>query len=191
MDRPIQRNLTALLDDVRAGKEGARDRLTEALYDELRRRAYVLMRRERPGHTLQPSALVHEALIRLFDSDALARAPDRHHLFAAAATAMYRVLVEHARRRGASKRGGGLKRVPLDEAIAYADNPRLDDIALHEALDRLTKLNPRQGWIVTLKFFAGLSSPEIATIVDVSVSTVENDWYAARAFLFSQLEEAF
>src|SRR5262245_13527052 len=109
-------DLTALIADARRGGEGAMDRLVEAIYGELRRIATGLMQRERPGHTLQPSALVHEALLRLLEGDTLADVPNRHCLFAAAAKAMRRVLIDHARRRRARKREGHWVRVPLDEA---------------------------------------------------------------------------
>jgi len=117
--------LTALLVEARAGDGAAKERLTRAVYGELRRMADALMRRERPDHTLQPSALVNEALIRLFDSDALDRAQDRRYLFAAAAQAMRQVLVDHARRRDADKRAGRRERVPLDRVLQYFEERRL------------------------------------------------------------------
>src|SRR5262250_2144124 len=128
-------DLTAILTDVRAGEADAQDRLVRAIYAELRRIAGGLMRHERPSHTLQPSALVHEALLRLLDGDTLAELPDRRHLFAAASRAMRQVLVDHARRRRADKRQGGRIRVPLDEALAAIEEQGLDVVALHEALD--------------------------------------------------------
>ena len=187
MDRVPAGDLTAILDEARAGVPHARDRLVRAIYGELRRMARGLMRRERPGHTLQASALVHEALIRLFDDDALAKAPDRHYLFAAAAQAMRQVLVDHARRRHAAKRGEGHRRVPLDEVLAPFEERHLDVLALHEAIDRLTERHPRQGLVVVLRFFAGLSIAEVAEALDVSTGTVEGDWRIARAWLRGQL----
>src|SRR5262249_26455527 len=129
-------DLTALLDAVRDGREGATDRLVAAIYAELRRIAGGLMRHERPGHTLQPTALVHEALLRPPEGDALAEIPDRRHLFAAA-RAMRQVLVDHARRRRARRRGGALARRPLDEVLDSFEAGQLDLLALDEALDRL------------------------------------------------------
>jgi RNA polymerase sigma factor (TIGR02999 family) len=182
--------LTVVLHEARAGDKGARDRLVQGVYGELRRMADGMMRRERPDHTLQPSALVNEVLIRLFESDSLTRATDRRYLFAAAAQAMRQVLVDHARRRHAAKRAGNRDRVPLDNALAYFEEQHLDVIALNEALDRLMALNERQGLIVALRFFAGLSVPEVAEVLDVSAGTVEADWRIARAWLHVQLGSA-
>src|SRR3954470_5673095 len=132
MGREDPERLTDILGGVRAGRPGDRDRLVRAIYGELRRIAGGLMRRERPGHTLQPSALVHEALIRLLDGDALADVPNRGYPFAAAAEAMRRVLVDHARRRGAGKREGHRARLPLDQVLASFEAQGLDVIDLHE-----------------------------------------------------------
>jgi RNA polymerase sigma factor (TIGR02999 family) len=175
-----------LLRAARAGQEGAQDRLIRALYDELRRVAGGRMRRERPGHTLQPSALVHEALLRLLRGDALADLNDRGHLLATAARAMRQVLVDHARRRQA-RIEGRLVRVPLDEALAYFADQRLDVVALHEALDGLARDHPRPARIVDLRFFVGLSIAEVAGLLGVSDTTAENDWRFARAWLRDRL----
>jgi RNA polymerase sigma factor (TIGR02999 family) len=179
--------LTALLNELRAGRPDAQDRLIRAVYDELRRTAGGLLRRERPGHTLQPSALVHEALVRFLAGDALTEFSDRRHLYAAAAQAMRQVLVDHARRRGATKRGGGRARVPLDQVLAAFDQQGLDVIELHQALDRLAQAHQRQAQVVTLRFFGGLSVPEVALTLEVSDTTVESDWRFARAWLRGQL----
>src|SRR5262245_29534452 len=180
-------DLTAILSEVRAGDADAQDRLVRAVYAELRRIARGLMHHERPGHTLQPSALVHEALMRLLDGDVLADVPNRRYLFAAAAQAMRQVLVDHARRRGAAKREAGRARVPLDEALIAIEEQGLDVIALHEALDRLAREHPRPAQVVTLRFFGGLSVPEVAEALAVSGTTVESDWRFARAWLKGQL----
>ena len=153
--------------------------------------AGALMQRERPGHTLQPSALVNEAMVRLLEGSALNRSADRGYFFAAAAQAMRQVLVDHARRRRAAKRDGGRRRVPLDQVLQYFDDRRLDVLALHEALDRLMTLDERQGLVVSLRFFAGLSAPEVADVLDVSVGTIEGDWRIARAWLRGQLGGGF
>jgi RNA polymerase sigma-70 factor, ECF subfamily len=187
MEPPPQVDLTVVLGEARAGGKEARDRLVRAVYGELRRMADGMMRRERPDHTLQPSALVNEALIRLFDSEVLTRAGDRRYLFAAAAQAMRQVLVDHARRRDASKRAGGRGRMPLDDALVFFEEQKLDLLALNEALDRLMDMNERQALVVVLRFFAGLSIPEIAQVLDVSVGTVKGDWRIARAWLHGQL----
>jgi RNA polymerase sigma factor (TIGR02999 family) len=162
--------------------------LVGAIYAELHRLAAGLMRRERPDHTLQASALVHEALLRLFEGDVLVKAPDRHYVYAAAAQAMRQLLVDHARRRGADKRVGGRGQVPLDEALGYFEERCLDLLVLHEALERLTALHQRAGQVVTLRFFGGLSIPEVARVLDISEATVESDWRLARAWLRDQLE---
>jgi RNA polymerase sigma factor (TIGR02999 family) len=184
-DRPEP--LSVLLAAVHAGQEGARDRLVAAIYAELRRLAGGLMRHERPDHTLQPSALVHEALLRLLEGGALVEAPDRRYLFAAAARAMRQVLVDHARRRGAARRGGGSVRRPMDVALAYCAGQGIDVLALDEALGRLAGAYPRPAQVVDLRFFGGLSVPEVARTLEVSETTVEADWRFARAWLRGQL----
>ena len=180
-------DLTAILNEARAGGPDARERLVRAIYAELRRTAGGLMRRERPGHTLQTTALVHEALLRLLDGDTLADVPNRRYLFAAAAQAMRQVLVDHARRRHARKRQGNRVRVPLDQVLAGFDEQGLDVIALHEALERLAQEHPRPAQVVDLRFFGGLSVPEVAEIFAVSDTTIESDWRFARAWLQGQL----
>ena len=190
MDDGPAADLTTLLEQAGAGDADARERLTRAVYGEFRRIADALMRRERADHTLQPSALVNEALIRLFDGDVLARAQSRRYLFAAAAQAMRQVLVDHARNRDAEKRAGRRERVPLDQVLDDFEERKLDVIAVHEALDRLTALNERQGLVVALRFFVGLTVPEVAEALDVSTGTVEGDWRVARAWLRGQLGEA-
>jgi RNA polymerase sigma factor (TIGR02999 family) len=180
-------DLNAILSEVRAGSPDARDRLVRAIYGELRRMAGGLMRHERPGHTLQPSALVHEALLRLLSGETLADVPNRRYLFAAAAQAMRQVLVDHARRRNARKRDGNRVRVPLDQVLAGFEEQGLDVIALHEALERLAQGHPRRAQVVDLRFFGGLSVPEVAEALEVSDTTVESDWRFARAWLKGEL----
>jgi RNA polymerase sigma factor (TIGR02999 family) len=183
----LHREVTTLLEEMRAGSPGAREKLVELVYQELRRLAAGLLRRERPGHTLQPTALVHEALLRLLRPDALGGAQNRAQLLAAAARAMRRVLVDHARRRAADKRGGGQPPLLLDEALDYFTEQRLDLLALHEALDRLAELHARQAQVVELRFFGGFTVEEIAAQLQMSVSTVESDYRKAAAFLRSLL----
>jgi len=189
VDADRQREVTTLLDEVRAGHPSARSRLVELVYDELRRRAADLLRRERPGHTLQPTALVHEALLRLLSPQALGSTRDRAHFLAAAARAMRQVLVDHARRRAADKRGGGQEVLPLDEALDYLAEQKLDVLAVHEALTELAGLSERQSQVVELRFFGGYTVEEIAELLEVSVSTVESDFRKATAFLRSRLVE--
>ena len=188
MAHDLRPDLTTLIEEARAGVLDARDRLVGAVYVELCRMAENLMRRERPDHTLEPCALVNEALLRMFDEDALAQATNRRYLFGAAAQAMRQVLVDHARHRNAAKGPGGRRKVPLDNVLAYFEAERVDVLALHEALDRLSALDERQGQVVMLRFFAGLSVAEVAAMLEVSKATVEGDWRVARAWLRGQLE---
>jgi RNA polymerase sigma factor (TIGR02999 family) len=185
-DEP-QQGLTRILGRARAGDERARDELVALVYDELRRVASRLMRRERPDHTLSPTAVVHEAVIRLLGEAAFDRAADRSYLFASAARAMREVLIDHARRRGAARHGGGRRRVTLDSVVDYFQEQGLDVVAVHEALDRLSELNERQAQVMTLRYFGGMTVPEIAAALGVSVVTVERDWRQARAWLVGQL----
>src|SRR4051794_22682257 len=133
--------------------------------------------------------MVHEAVIRSLGDAVFDRSPDRAFLFASAARAMREVLIDHARRRAADRRGGGLRRVPLDMMVDYFEDQGLDLVAVHEALDRLAELNERQGQVMTLRYFGGLTVPEVAAALDVSVVTVERDWRLARAWLGGQLRE--
>jgi RNA polymerase sigma factor (TIGR02999 family) len=181
--------VTTLLEQLRAGIPGARDQLIALVYDELRRLGGGLLRQERPGHTLQPTALVHETVLRLFRPDALASAQSRAEFLAAAARAMRQVLVDHARQRAADKRGGGRERVPLDDVLDHFAEQRLDLLAVHEALERLAGLHERQAQVVELRFFGGYTVEEIAEQLGVSVSTVEADFRKATAFLRGQLRE--
>ena len=178
---------TLILGRARAGDERARGELIALVYDELRRVASGLMRRERADHTLSPTGVVHEAVIRLLGDAIFDKAADRSYLFASAARAMREILVEHARRRAAGRRGGGRRRVPLDRVVESFEAKDLDVIALHEALDRLAEWNQRQSQIITLRYFGGLTMAEVAESLGVSIVTVERDWRLARAWLGSQL----
>jgi RNA polymerase sigma-70 factor, ECF subfamily len=166
------------------GDPHALDRLTPIVYDELHRLARYYMGRERPGHTLQPSALVHEAYVRLVDYRRM-RWQNRAHFFAVSAQLMRRILVDHARRRNL-KRGGGVAHVPLDEIGDIAEEP-LSLLALDEALDALGKLDPRKVQVVEMRFFAGLSVDEIASVLGVAPVTVMRDWRSAKAWLYKEL----
>ncbi len=183
-----ERDLTILLQQARAGDERAKRDVIALVYEELRRVAAHLMRRERPDHTLPPTAVVHEAVIRMVGEGVLDRAADRSFLFAAAARSMREILIDHARRRRADRRGGDRQRVPLDLVVDYFESQELDVVAVHEALDRLAKLNERQSQVITLRYFGGLTVPEVARALGVSVFTVERDWRFARAWLHGQLQ---
>ncbi|WP_406693672.1 ECF-type sigma factor [Singulisphaera sp. Ch08] len=177
-----------ILGNARAGDERAQGELVALIYDELRRVAARLMGRERTGHTLSPTAVVHEAVIRLLGEGVFERAEDRGFLYASAARAMREVLIDHARRRAAARRGGGWRRVPLDRVVDYFKEQGLDLEAVHESLDRLAAINERQAQVMTLRYFGGLTVPEVAAAIGVSVVTVERDWRLARAWLGGQLQ---
>ena len=179
--------ITGLLLEWNSGKSGAADRLMELVYGELRRMAARQMRRERGEHTLQTTALVHEAYLRLCGSEAIDW-QSRGHFFAVAAQQLRRVLVDHARRAHSEKRGGGQIKFSLGDA----DSPTVDRderlIAIDEALARLEALDPRAGKVIELRFFGGLSEKEAAETLGVSVATFKRDWEFARTWLASQLK---
>ena len=192
METPSAENLTMLLGQASAGDADAESQLMEAAYDELRRLARGLMQRERGDHTLQATALVNEAALRMLGKNALALSGDRAYFFGAMATAMRRVLVDHARGRNARRRGGGeYQRQGLDYVVeAVESEAQVDLVALSDALDILAGVSERQNRIVTLRFFGGMTVPEIAENLQVSQSTVEKDWRVARAWLHRQLGDA-
>lgn len=181
--------LTLILERARAGDDGARGEVISKIYDELRQVAARMMGKERPGHTLSPTAVVHEAVMRLLGEAVFDRAPNRNFLFAAAARAMREILVDHARRRDAGRRSGKWERVPLDLVVEYFEAQDLDVSEVHEAIVRLTALNERQGQAITLRYFGGLTVPEVATALGVAVVTVERDCRIARAWLHGQLRD--
>jgi RNA polymerase sigma factor (TIGR02999 family) len=179
-------DVTALLHAWAAGDFEARERVLVLVYAELRRRAAAQLRRERPDHTLQPTALVHEAYIRLVDQRR-AGWQNRAQFLAIASGVMRRILVDGARARRAAKRRGGIQ-LPLDEAEAVAaPAPDVDILDLDAALERLSSFDPRKGHIAEMRFFGGLSLEETGHVLQVSGKTVERDWQAARAWLFREL----
>lgn len=179
-------SITALLSQLSQGDRTVEARLIPQIYEELHRAAARYMRAERPNHTLQPTALVHEAYARLVQQPQIAW-QSRAHFFAVASGLMRHILVDHARARNAEKRGGVQHHVTLDDAILPIPNQSVDVLALHEAMENLAKLDGRQGRIVELHFFAGLSIEEIASVLQVAPRTVKRDWSMARAFLKGQL----
>ena len=181
-----QHQITALLALVRAGDSQAAGQLLELVYPELRRLAQHYMDGERPGHTLQATALVHEAYLRIFGSAPI-DCQDRAHFFAVAAKQMRHILVDHARAREAKRRGGTRVQVPLDAVTELALGPDCDLIALDEVLARLEALDPRASRMVELRFFGGLTEPEAAEVMGISPATLKRDWEFARAWLFNQL----
>jgi RNA polymerase sigma factor (TIGR02999 family) len=181
-----QSEVTRLLNDWGNGRRDALDRLLPQIYAELRRLAGSYLRRERPDHTLQPTALVHEAFIKLVDQRAV-RWQNRAHFFGIAAQAMRRILVDHARAHAADKRGGGERAVSFDEAMVAIGAPDIDLLALDEVLTRLATFDPQQSRIVELRFFGGLTIEETAEVLGVSPATVGRDWTLAKAWLYAEL----
>jgi RNA polymerase sigma-70 factor (ECF subfamily) len=177
--------INGFVDKARHGDAAALGQLLQLVYDELHTIAGRHLRHERPGHTLQPTALVHEAYLRLVGGNGLS-AVSRVHFLRAASRAMRQALVDHARARGALKRGCGLQ-ITLDDALAGHDAPVLDMLALDDALTRLGAAEPRWAQVVELKFFAGLDVPDIAQALGISAATVKRDWQFARAWLAREL----
>jgi RNA polymerase sigma factor (TIGR02999 family) len=179
--------ITQLLIAWSEGRREALDTLLPLLYDDLRRVAAAHMRREVAGHSLQATALVHEAYVRLIDQRQV-NWRNRAQFFSVAAGIMRRILVDHARARRADKRGGGFEHVTLPGDDVAADSPRgIDVLALHESLERLAAFSPRQERIVELRYFAGLTIEEVAAVVGVSAATVDRDWTIAKAWLRANL----
>jgi RNA polymerase sigma-70 factor (ECF subfamily) len=179
-----------LISRIRAGDEQAAADLMPIVYKELRRMAAAAMRRERPGHTLQPTAVVHEAYLRMMEGADL-NLQNRAHFFAIAAKSMRRVLVDHARRRLASKRGGEERhQVELEDQIALSPQQSADVLALHRALEELEELDPQQARTVEMAYFAGNSVAEIAEVLGVSERTVNRELKTARLFLKQQLRSS-
>ncbi len=189
MEAPTTKQISGLLTRLRSGHPEAAGQLIDLVYPELRRLAQHYMNQERPSHTLQATALVHETYLRMFGSEAI-QWQNRAHFFAVAAQQMRRILVDHARTRGARKRGGSRVRVSLDSVAGLLEKRDEDLIDLDEALQRLEALDPRAGRIVELRFFGGLTEKEAAAVVGISVATLKRDWEFARAWLFQQLGRA-
>lgn len=180
------RNATEILDRLSGGDPTAADELLPLVHDELRAIAEVRMRGQNPGHLLQPTALVNEVIVQLLGGKNTSW-QNRAHFMAVAATAMRQILIKHAKRGAAAKRGGGWQRVTLSQAITPDGNRDWDIHALNEALQELGTLSPRQCRIVELRFFGGLTVKETAWALNVSTTTVADDWAAARAWLAIRL----
>ena len=184
----IRSEVSQLLQHWRSGDPKALDDLLPLVYKELRRLARSQLRRERSDHTLQSAALVNEAYLRLVGMKA-PQWESRNHFFAIAATVMRQVLVDYARRRRAGKRGDGIFRVSVSEASEKSRQADVDVIALDEALQALTKIDPRQARVVELRFFGGLSLEEISNALQIGPATVQRDWTAARAWLHREMSK--
>jgi RNA polymerase sigma factor (TIGR02999 family) len=181
--------VTMILEQIGQGDSSAAGPLLQAVYAELRRLADSKLGHERSGHTLQATALVHEAYLRLVDTPTTRAWNSRGHFFAAAAEAMRRILVEDSRRKNRLKRGGGQQRVELDSACNVTGGPSLDLLALDEALNKLAESEPAKVQLVKLRYFAGLSMPEAAAAMDISLATAERYWNFAKAWLHAELSE--
>jgi RNA polymerase sigma factor (TIGR02999 family) len=183
-------DVTRLLDAAAAGDRQAATDLLPLVYDELRRLAAARMAEERPGQTLQATALVHEAYLRLVGAGQPDGWDGRGHFFAAAAEAMRRILVEAARRKGRARHGGGQQRIDLGESALVVESPGDDLLAIDEALTRLAELDPTRAELVKLRFFAGLTMPEAAAALGISLATAERHWAFARTWLYAELSDS-
>ena len=178
--------VTNLLKGWRDGDQQALDALVPLVYNELRRLAHFQLRQERPDHTLQSAALVNEAYLRFIGMDS-PQWEGRSHFFAIASQLMRQILVDYARRRGAGKRGAGVCMLSLEDATEKAQAKEMDVIALDDALTRLSEIAPRQGRIVEMRFFGGLTLEEISAALEIGSATVQRDWTAARAWLYREI----
>jgi len=186
MPTPPPNEVTRILEDWSKGDRDALAKLTPLVYNELRRIAGRYLRRERPDHTLQATALVHEAYVRLVDQSS-ARWQNRAQFFGVAAQLMRRILVDHARSHKAAKRGGLVQKLSLEEAGDIQGKANVDVVALDNALGKLTRIDPQQGRIVELRFFGGLSIEETAEVLGISPATVKREWSTAQAWLYREL----
>jgi RNA polymerase sigma factor (TIGR02999 family) len=182
-------DITRILSAIEQGDLHAADQLLPLVYDELRKLAAQKLSEEKPGQTLQATALVHEAYLRLVDVKQVQQWNSRGHFFAAAAEAMRRILVDGARAKGSLKRGAGLHRQPLDEASLVAPRAEDDLLAVDEALDRLAATDAEAAQLVKLRFFAGLTAEQAAQVMGVSARTADRIWRYARSFLFKELKD--
>jgi RNA polymerase sigma factor (TIGR02999 family) len=179
--------VTLLLRAMKGGDKTAAEKLLPLVYSELHRLARSYMRRERPDHTLQPTALINEAYLRLAHDDIDWQ--NRQHFIAVAATVMRRFLVDYARGHDAEMRGGNLQRVELNEALAFSPERSEEVLAVNEALTTLQAINPRQAQVVELRYFAGLSIEEVASTLSISPRSVKRDWMQARRWLFREIQK--
>ncbi len=188
MTKPSPKDVTVLLREWRSGDKHALDKLMPLVYDEMRRIAHRYMQNEREGHTLQTTALINEAYVRLVGRQKI-EWQNRAHFYAVTAQVMRQVLIDHARRLHMAKRGGSAQRVTLDEAVTMSVERAEELLALDEALVELARLDPRKGRVVELRYFGGLSMEDSADVLGISLMTVRRDWRAAKAWLFQRMRE--
>ena len=182
-----QKNITAKLQDWNRGNNSAAEELMPLVYDELHKVAARYLRKERPDHTLQPTALVNEVYLKLIDISSV-EWQDRAHFFAVSSNVMRRILVDYARAQATDKRGGAMQKVELDEAVSFPRESQVDLLALNDALDKLAELDERQSQIVEMRFFGGLTVEETAEVLKVSARTIKREWAMAKAWLFQQMK---
>lgn len=181
-------DVTRILCAVEHGESQAAEQVLPLVYDELRKLAAQRLASEKPGQTLQATALVHEAYLRLVDTEKVRTWDSRGHFFAAAAEAMRRILIDRARHKKSTRAGGGRRRVEMDEAELVIDAPRVDLLALDEALKQLEARDPRKAALVKLRYFAGLTHEQAAKVLGISVATAKNDWVYAKTWLKLAME---
>ena len=181
--------VTQIISQINQGDQSAGERLLPLVYDELRKLAAQRLGNERPGHTLEATALVHDAYLRLVDVENAQQWDSRGHFFSAAAEAMRRILIERARRKARIKHGGQHRRVDLDGVVVVGEEPRDDLIALDEALTRFAAVEPEKAELVKLRYFAGFTIEDAAEVLDISRSTAKRHWIFARAWLLAELRE--
>ena len=181
--------VTRILSGIEAGDPHAAEQLLPLVYDELRKLAAQKLAQEKPGQTLEATALVHEAYVRLVDTDQVPHWNSRGHFFAAAAEAMRRILVDQARKKMSRKRGGGLERLPLEEVDIGVPQPAVDLLAVNDALEKLESIDKAAANLVKLRYYAGLTLPQAAEALGISSSTADRQWAYARAWLHAELRE--
>jgi RNA polymerase sigma factor (TIGR02999 family) len=183
-------DVTRIIEQIQQGDTSGSERLLDEVYRELRRLAADMLASERSGQTLQATALVHEAYLRLVGSGSPSKWSGRGHFFAATAEAMRRILIENARRKQRLKHGGGQQRIDLDSQCVISDEPAVDILALDAALEKLAASEPDKAQVVKLRFFAGLTMPEVAEALEISLATAERHWTFARSWLYAELADA-
>ncbi|MCA1606358.1 MAG: sigma-70 family RNA polymerase sigma factor [Acidobacteria bacterium] len=188
MSASKQDEVTQLLVRWSEGDTGAIEKLTPLVYDELRRLAHKYIKREREGHTLQTTALVHEAYVRLVEQKSV-HWQNRAHFFAVSAKVMRRILVDYARKSGSAKRGGGAQKVTLDEGAIISRGRASELVALDEALQGLGEIHPRRNKVVELRYFGGMNNREAAEVLKISEASIERDWRFAKAWLYRELQQ--